>query len=533
MTRARKSCLLVVVAPVAIAAFVALIVHPWLYRSPQVEPVLGWLAFAATCLWIAVLAWALHQLAFQIAAVFAARPAGAVLRTPQRWPSFDVLYATCDDFAEAGPRSCLEQDYSAPGRGTYRVIVCDDSGEHGDWRQRVDAFHAANPALQVARREQRVGHKAGNLNTALRSFPAGAGEWVVVVDADQVLPRDFLTRLACYVAALDDDVAFVQGRLLPARNDGRTPFQQALDHEVSLFFERDLPLRERCGFLPFLGHGGCVRRSVLDELGGFPEVVSEDYALAMVISASRRRGVRAPEASSTEQYPPDHAAFAVRLVKYAEGAAELLRSRVPRFLSSRASLVEKWDLLALLGSYVALPLTLPAVFLSAWVCHRIHELGLPMFHAGIVPSFAALSLAAFAVVTSAVERWTHALRYWSWATAIYAAATPSIAAAFVRGLVGRARFRRTPKSASPRRANTWRRDSIAVLSGIGALTLSVQWLSPFSPVLASHGAAWSMRPLFDHLHAPGAWGRLARVAIHVPLLSALAGLATMWSFATL
>ena len=86
-----------------------------------------------------------------------------------------VLYATCNDFDEECAESCVKLDYP-----NLRVFICDDS-EDGATKQEIDAFQQRHRlTCVVLRRSGRAGHKAGNLNHALRHI-GSEYEYIVVV----------------------------------------------------------------------------------------------------------------------------------------------------------------------------------------------------------------------------------------------------------------------------------------------------------------------------------------------------------------
>ncbi|MBK6781199.1 MAG: hypothetical protein IPG75_16920 [Gemmatimonadetes bacterium] len=67
------------------------------------------------------------------------------------------------------------------------------------------------------------------------------------------------------------------------------------------------PLRNRYGFVMLLGHGAVVRREVWEEVGGFPEIVSEDLAFSLrARQHGWHGGVRRRTLIYYEEFPGDH-----------------------------------------------------------------------------------------------------------------------------------------------------------------------------------------------------------------------------------
>lgn len=103
-------------------------------------------------------------------------------------PSVAIPYTTCDDFEHQCCQSCLDQDYS-----NCRVIVCDDS-EEDKYKSFVKEFCSRRDVQCIlVHRPDRQGYKAGNLNYAISNFVKEDYDYILLVDADQSVPRNFVT----------------------------------------------------------------------------------------------------------------------------------------------------------------------------------------------------------------------------------------------------------------------------------------------------------------------------------------------------
>ena len=353
----------------SVGIWLALIVSsgwPWTWIWRLGRGTLAAPALLSASLWACVLLWATHHLTFQVGGLFRTSMPPAEPPNDER-PAVAILYATCDDFNGACCESCLDQDYE-----NLRVLVLDDS-RSPRYKRMVEEFCAAN-----ARRCERVtrpsdeGFKAGNLNYALQRIVQE--DWALLVDADQTLPPNYLSTL---VARLPQDkgVAFLQTANRGSTDRWSSPFQAAHALTIPLYFFRDLSLREGFGFLPLLGHSAMIRKSVWQEVGGFPLVVSEDYAFALRLAARGQRGVFLREPVALERTPYDFGAFILRLRKYAGGTAQLFRQEAVPFLLGRANLAEKWDALMQLSWYFLMPLVTLNGFLSGYVLHTMRQQG--------------------------------------------------------------------------------------------------------------------------------------------------------------
>jgi cellulose synthase/poly-beta-1,6-N-acetylglucosamine synthase-like glycosyltransferase len=374
------------------------------------------------------------------------------------------------------------------------------------------------------------------LNHAVKLLENERYEWVVIVDADQMLPRDFLSRLARVIRSLPSDVAFVQGRHdAIGFGGGReekeqlTRFQSALGYEVRFFHERDMALRQMGGFLPFLGHGGAISRKGWEAVGGLPEFVSEDYAFALKARMIGYRGVFAESVFSLEGYPIDYVAFEVRLRKFSGGAAELARKLVFPFLKSGVPLVEKYDLLMQLASYFLMPLICLNGFLSAIICHYVWKAELDMLQPTLPYIFFSMLLAGFALIRSVAGSNRTAARYFFWSMATYTASMPATGIEFLRCLVSRPTFSRTPKDINTPSRASGASFATCFLGMIGGW-VAIKFWSPFSPILLGQSAAYFAAPLFAHLNRGTVLGTLARVIVLIPGIGYIAGLLAMWQW---
>ena len=246
-----------------------------------------------------------------------------------------VLYTTCNDFVETSALSCASLDYRH-----YRVYILDDSSDREIMRK-IDRFAERHEHVQVVRRENREGFKAGNLNHALGGVVSEP--LFVIADSDEILPRDFLSTLVPRING-DPDCGFIQANHRCLQRG--TKLQKDLCHGVDVHWKWYQPLRNRYGFVMFLGHGAILRRSCWQQVGGFPEVVSEDLAYAIAIREQGYYGTFASDVTCFEEFPESVRSFRVRHVKWTRGTCEFLhRYGLDLLRSSRISWSEKFDIL--------------------------------------------------------------------------------------------------------------------------------------------------------------------------------------------
>ena len=257
---------------------------------------------------------------------------------PASPPAVAILYTTCNDFVETSANSCVAQDYP-----NFTVYILDDSSDPG-YKLRIDRYAARYPKrVRVVRRGHRTGYKAGNINHGL-AHAATQEPLFALVDADEILKRDFLRRIVPHLLA-DDRCGFVQANH-QCNAERASPLGAALGKGIDIHWRWYHPLRNRYGFVMLLGHGAVVRRSCWKQIGGFPHVVSEDLAFALRIREHGWRGHFAEDVVCYEDFPSTIRAFRVRHMKWTRGTCELLFKEMWWMIRSRKiSLVEKLDVL--------------------------------------------------------------------------------------------------------------------------------------------------------------------------------------------
>lgn len=126
--------------------------------------------------------------------------------------------------------------------------------------------------------------KAGNLNHAL---PKTNGELIVVFDADFVPTKNFLQRTVGFFQDLN--MALVQ---TPQSFYNADPIahnlglEDILTPEEEVFYRQIQPIKDGAGSVVCSGTAFIVRRSALEEAGGFvTESLSEDYFTGICLSA--------------------------------------------------------------------------------------------------------------------------------------------------------------------------------------------------------------------------------------------------------
>lgn len=264
------------------------------------------------------------------------------------FPPVAILYTTCNDFVEESVVSCVRQDYP-----NFKVYMLDDSSDQ-HYKDLVDQFAAQHPGrVVVVRRPDRKAFKAGNMNHGLEHF-ATAEPYFAIADADEILPPDFLTKLVP-VMENDPTCGFVQANH-QANPHNPSSLGRSLGVGIDIHWKWYQPLRNDYGFVMFLGHGALLRRKCWEEIGGFPDIVSEDLGFAIHVREKGYRGRFVEEVICYEDFPDTVRAFRIRHMKWTRGTSEFLRRKMGWLLRAKnISWTEKLDVLF---PTLNLPLTL-------------------------------------------------------------------------------------------------------------------------------------------------------------------------------
>ena len=413
-------------------------------------------------------------------------------------PPVAVLYCTCNDFDRSAADSLLRLTYPC-----LRIWILDDS-TNPDARREVEAFAretlGVSRSVEVVRRTDRKGFKAGAINHALRLLPTEV-RFVAIVDADEILTPDFVQGCLRHFAR--DDIGFVQANHR-CYNGTASWFTRHLGVGVDLHWRHYQRYRNRYGAVNMLGHGAVVRRDVLEQVGGFPEVTCEDIAFTVVARIAGYRGTFAADVECWETFPEDFAAMRGRHLRWSWATVEFLRRFFIPFARSRAKWYEKLDLLlpcVNLPGVLILLAFLASVQLLYWA-----DWDLPVFKDPLVIAMGLF--ASLAPLTMFVDLWRRpafALKVVILNTIAYLALFPVSVHGVLLGAARPAQFLVTPKGTKGRmglrRAASASRLEIAFgtsLLGLGVATLGPWGLaSPLAVVtlLAPVMMVASRRPL--------------------------------------
>ena len=175
-------------------------------------------------------------------------------------------------------------------------------------------------------RTDRSHAKAGNLNNALSQT---TGEFIVTLDADHVATPELIEDTIGFFA--DPEVAIVQGTQDFYNLDS---FQHLVNwktragwQQQELFFSVIQPGKDRHNATFYCGSPAVIRRSALEEIGGFPTgTVTEDMHTSLRMQKKGWRVLYYNRTLARGLAPQTFTGFATQWQRWGQGAMQVLRT---------------------------------------------------------------------------------------------------------------------------------------------------------------------------------------------------------------
>ena len=163
----------------------------------------------------------------------------------------------------------------------FEVLVVDNNTPRQEtWRPLEEICRKLGPNFHCLHLDQWPGYKSGALNFALTQTDPRA-EIIGIIDADYEIHADFLRELV--PAFADPQVAFLQTPQDYSDAKGDV-FSESMYRGYKYFFEVSMPSRNERNAIIFAGTMGLIRKSVLEEIGGWDEwCITEDAEASLRI----------------------------------------------------------------------------------------------------------------------------------------------------------------------------------------------------------------------------------------------------------
>jgi glycosyltransferase involved in cell wall biosynthesis len=226
------------------------------------------------------------------------------------------------------PVEVMEETLTALARLDYPdylvQVVDNNTKDPAVWKPLEALCQKLGPRFHFLHLEPWPGFKAGALNEASRRLPQDI-EIIGIVDADYVVQPNFLLGTVGHF--VDPKVAFVQ---TPQhyRDWTDSGYLRALFYSYRYFFDITMPARAHRNAIIFAGTMGLIRRSALQEIGGWNErCITEDAEASLRLLGHGYTGVYANGIFGEGLMPLDFNGLKKQRFRWALGGIQILRQQ--------------------------------------------------------------------------------------------------------------------------------------------------------------------------------------------------------------
>ncbi len=243
----------------------------------------------------------------------------------------------------------------------YEVQILDDSSDDTTElaRKKVEEYRARGFNMELIRRPERKGFKAGALQYGLRK---AKGEFIAIFDADFLPQADFLKKTVPHFE--DPEVGIVQTRWEHI-NENYSVITRLQAFQLNVHFTVEQNGRY-FGNLPlqFNGTAGVWRRKTIDDAGGWKaDTLTEDLDLSYRAQLNNWKIKYLEHVGSPAELPIEMNGFKAQQYRWMKGGAETAKKILPAVWRSTLSLRNKLHATThLLSSAIFLVIFLVGVF---------------------------------------------------------------------------------------------------------------------------------------------------------------------------
>lgn len=268
-------------------------------------------------------------------------------------PRVLLLYCTCNDFNPSALSKSSRQDYS-----NFKVVILDDSTQN-EYISLINKYKFQHSNVEVVRRNDHKGYKAGNLNNYLMG--RDDYDYFVVLDSDEVIPQDYIKKVLKYFN-YDSNCGAVQAKHKALK--GKNIFQDLMGMCVNSNGTTVQVVKNFYGANALIGHGMTISKECYIKTKGFPLVVAEDISFAVEIKNVNLNIIYAPDIECFEEFPIDYVSLKKRQCKWTQGNLEYMRKYDKDINHSKMKWFEKMDIKL---SHYSLPIV-PILSLLLTIC---------------------------------------------------------------------------------------------------------------------------------------------------------------------
>jgi cellulose synthase/poly-beta-1,6-N-acetylglucosamine synthase-like glycosyltransferase len=250
------------------------------------------------------------------------------------------------------------------GAEKVRIVIIDDSDD--DTAEEVDRaatdYEGSRVQVEVLRREQRQGFKAGALQLALER---SREPYIAVFDADFVPTPDFLSATIPHFLR-DGRLGLVQSRWTHLNREYNL-LTRAIAIGIDVHFGIEQAGRSAAGcFLTFNGSAGVFRREALVKAGGWQaDTLAEDLDASYRVQMNGYRALYLRDLPIPAEVPPSVPSFKKQQARWACGSLRTAKKLLPALLANRAiSRKHRLQAFIHLTNYLVHPLLLASFVLA-------------------------------------------------------------------------------------------------------------------------------------------------------------------------
>ena len=205
----------------------------------------------------------------------------------------------------------------------FEVLVVDNNTPlQATWRPLEEICRQLGPNFHCLHLDQWPGYKSGALNFAVTQTDPRA-EIIGIIDADYEVDPNFLQELV--PAFADPQVAFIQTPQDYSESKGDV-FSESTYHGYKYFFEVSMPSRNERNAIIFAGTMGLIRKSVLEEIGGWDEwCITEDAEASLRILKKGYRSLYINQAFGSGLMPINFEGLKKQRFRWCFGGIQILK----------------------------------------------------------------------------------------------------------------------------------------------------------------------------------------------------------------
>jgi cellulose synthase/poly-beta-1,6-N-acetylglucosamine synthase-like glycosyltransferase len=231
-----------------------------------------------------------------------------------------------------------------------QIQVLDDSTDEKSYfneSELIQHYRGIGYNIQLISRKNRRGYKAGALNNGLKF---AEGEFVVIIDVDTVLPKDFLKKLIPYFSG-KEKLAFIQVR---CRYSDRwfnwITESNAVARDVHYLIEQ--PVKSFHNLMPnFSGQAGIWRKDILEKYEWDEDVLTEDIELSYRVQIDGWSAIYHMNPSVMIELPPYLSTLKIQQRRWTAGFAQTFKKLWKKIIrSKKISIVQKLETFLFLSS---------------------------------------------------------------------------------------------------------------------------------------------------------------------------------------